>query len=577
MDTQTPEAVSHGDPVTLLDHAWAMELAARLRERRGALDRLEDLLVSGQLPSAPVGRDWQLELWAERALDAAAADQLDVALELAERVLARADPAGEIATARAILAQGRALAGSGSEATMRMGEARLIEASARFAALGRSEWQGAALFTRAHAVSYANGRLIEAEALLTGALDILPFSSPRRSTVLGVYADVLVDLGEWDRADAVLDEAYRLAETTDDAQSRVYVNWSRAHTAAGRGDAVRTERLFREVERDAGDWWQSDGAAFLCDAARTLDTLGLTEQARGYLRRARALLESGTIGAGHAAEDFEPLAHARALILARSGDPGVALEALQALMSRRRLGKRLLWRFSLLGAWATLRAGNREDAAAEAAFAFAQAAQLGGVGVALAAEPDLSLALAPLAAEAASAEAHALLAGPEPADGGRGRLMVWLFGTPVVAAPDGTVLELPAGRPSELVRMLALHPHGLPVEVVLEEFFPDTPPKTSRHRLRQVLTRLRASVGEIVLRDEDMLKLAPAWVDVREFSALARRARASRGTRRLILSGAARALADRGPLLKSDPQLAWTEEIRASVEADLARLAHDND
>ena len=542
-----------------------MEPPLRLSERRAALDRLEEVLASGQIPNAPNGRDWQLELWAERAVDAAAADRLDDALELAERVLANADGSAPLATARATLARGRALAWSGTEENTRAGEGLLIEAAERFATLGHTEWQGFAVFWRGHAICYVNGRLVEAEHLMAQALEILPYSSPRRATVLSFYADVLVDLGEWDDADAALDEAYRLAETANDPKSRAYVNWSRAHTAAGRGDAVRAERLFREVERDATDWWQNYGAFFLCDAARILDTLGLTEAAHGYLRRARTLLDSSSIGSGQGTDDFEPLALARACVQARSGDPGLALEELQALTRRRWLEKGLMWRLQLLGAWAELRAGNRESAAAEATKAFAKAVGLGGMNVAMAGEPDIARALAPLAAEAGSAPARALLSG-------EAGLVIRLFGTPEVTSADGATLELPAGRPGELVRMLALHPHGLPVEVVLEEFFPDTPPKTSRHRLRQVLTRLRAAAGEIVIRNGDMLKLAPAWVDVREFRALARRARASRGTRELILSVAALALADRGPLLVADPYAPWTEEIRAGVEEDLERL-----
>jgi DNA-binding SARP family transcriptional activator len=87
-----------------------------------------------------------------------------------------------------------------------------------------------------------------------------------------------------------------------------------------------------------------------------------------------------------------------------------------------------------------------------------------------------------------------------------------------------------------------------------------------------VLTRLRTAAGEIVLRDGEILKLAPAWIDVREFRALAQRARASRGTRALVLGQAALALADRGPLLVSDPYVAWAEDIRDRVGADLKRL-----
>ncbi len=561
----TADPAAERDPSALLDRAWALEPALRIDERRAVLDRLEQIVEANELPAAPVGRDWRLALWAERAIDAAAADRLDEALELAGRVLASADEVDPVATARATLARGRALAWQGTEESTRSAEGVLVEATERFAALGKTEWAGFSLFWRGHSICYENGRLLEAERLIADALTILPYSSPRRATILDFYADVLADLGEWDRAEAVLDEAYGLAETADNAKARAYVTWTRARVAAGHGDTVRSERLFNEVERDATDWWQNYGAYFLCDAARTLDMLGLRDQAYGYLERARDLVERSGAGSGATPDAFEPLALARALMLARSGDPAEALTALQGLARQRWLEKRLLWRFTLLGAWARLRAGDREQAGIEARRAFEQAVDIGGVHVAVAGEPEISALLAPLAIEAGSAAARCLLT----ADA---ELVVRLFGTPRVEDREGNVVSLPAGKPGELVRMLALHPHGLSVEVVLEAFFPEAAPSTSRPRLRQVLTRLRAAAGEIVIRDGEVLRLVPAWVDAREFPVLARRSRAARGTRALVLGQGALALAERGPLLVADPYADWAEAVRTEIEDALEQL-----
>jgi DNA-binding SARP family transcriptional activator len=122
--------------------------------------------------------------------------------------------------------------------------------------------------------------------------------------------------------------------------------------------------------------------------------------------------------------------------------------------------------------------------------------------------------------------------------------------------------------------MLAVAPHGLAVEVVLEAFFPGAAPSAARHRLRQVLTRLRTGTGrDLVIRDGEMLRLIDAWVDVREFRALVRRARAGRGTRALVLRHAALALADRGPLLVGDPYAGWAEDLRVQVETELTELS----
>ena len=199
----------------------------------------------------------------------------------------------------------------------------------------------------------------------------------------------------------------------------------------------------------------------------------------------------------------------------------------------------------------------RDGAGELAGRAFDQAIACGGMRIAQAGEAELTVALAPLAERAGSAPARELLLA------GRG-LIVRLFGTPGVYRPDGTAIELPAGMPGELVRMLALHEHGLPVEVVLEAFFPEAPPASGRQRLRQVLTRLRAAAGPIVRRDDDHLRLIPAWIDVREFLGVTDRARSARGARAVQLAYAALALHG-GPLLPTDPYAAWAGEVRDQV------------
>ncbi len=144
-------------------------------------------------------------------------------------------------------------------------------------------------------------------------------------------------------------------------------------------------------------------------------------------------------------------------------------------------------------------------------------------------------------------------------------VIVRLFGTPELTRADGSSIALPPGKPGELVRMLAVHEHGLAVEVVLEAFFPEVPPATGRHRLRQVLTRLRAASGELVVRDGDNLRLVPAWVDLREFRRASERVRSARGSRATQLAYAALALRT-GPLLPGDPYAEWAQDARDQAE-----------
>lgn len=565
------DVAADAGPAQLLELAWACEPALRLGERYAALDRLEQLLErADELPPAPAGRDWTAELLAERAIDAVANVRLREGLELCERVLARADPACRIAIARATLARGRAWAWEGTEQTRLRADELLAEAAELFRELEHSEWQGFAVFWRGYSVHFEAGHIQRGATLMREALTILAADSPRRATVLGFYADALIDLGELDAAEAALAEAERLSEHDANSMQRSYAGWTRAHLLAARGDAYATERLLREVERDAGDWFQTHiGVEFLTRSATLLSVLGLDAQADAYLDKALM----------RAPEADESVRQARAMSLARSGDPLQALDALQALVRGDWLDKRWAWRHSLLSAWATFRAG-REGAGELAARAFTQAQESAGIATALVHEPELTLMLAPLAERADSAIARELLLRAPRGEqhdgnehGGNGEasdagaeLIVRLFGEASVRRRDGTVIVLPPGMPGELVRMLALHPLGLPTDVVLETFFPDAPADAARQRLRQVLMRLRSSTdAELVRRAGEQLRLAPAWVDVREFLTAAERVRAASGPRAVQRAYGALALW-REPLLPTDPYAGWTEEARAEVD-----------
>jgi DNA-binding SARP family transcriptional activator len=145
-------------------------------------------------------------------------------------------------------------------------------------------------------------------------------------------------------------------------------------------------------------------------------------------------------------------------------------------------------------------------------------------------------------------------------------LIVRLFGRPTLTDGHGNPRELPPGMPGELIRILALHDQGLPVEVVLDTLFRDVPEDAARQRLRQVLSRARAAVGEIIVRDENRLRLVPAWVDVREFLAAGSRVGRGQDQRAVLLAYAALALHG-GSLLPDDIYAEWAQETREAVTA----------
>lgn len=537
------------DPAALLDHVWALEPWGRYSEREAALDRLEALLASGVPAPAPAGREWRLELLAERAVDAGRSRGLDEALALVQQVRTEAEPSHEIALARAMLASGQAWAWVGTEEATRESNRAFAEAAERFAALGNREWQGSALLRRGYSGCYQHGDVTLAETLIKEALDTYPSGSDRLPGALASYADVLVDLGRFDEAEQALDRGSVLAEGDGFDKARGDIAWGRARIAAGRGDARAAERLLFEAERATSemDWFKGHiGTSFLLECAELLDRLGVSDEAQRYFDAAR---ERG-------GDDNEEVMQTLAVMRARGGDPHQALDDLQRLARGEWLEKRVVWRHTLLTAWATFRAG-RAGAGELTARALQQAIACGSVEIARVGEPLLVSALAPLGERAGSGAARALML-----DGRQ--VAVRLFGAAGVTDSSGHSLDLPPGMPGELVRILAVHEHGLPVDAVLELLFPDAPADAARQRLRQVLTRLRAAAGEIVVREEDRLRLVPAWVDVREFLAATNRVRSARGAHAVHLAYAALALYG-GELLPEDTYAEWAHAIRDEV------------
>ena len=537
------------DPAALLERAWALEPWGRYVEREAALDVLEKLLQTSGVAAEPPGRDWRLELIAERAIDIGRSNRVDHACELADEVMRSADADAEIALARALLASGQALAWVGTDETTRRANQAFAEAAERFAAFGHRDWQGSALLRRGYSACYQHGDLVQAEELIREAVDTYPPDSARLAGALACYADVLVELGEFDRAEAVIDRATTLAERDGVAKVSDDLTWTRAHVAAGRGDSRATERLLLEAERGASgqDWFDTHiGLSFLLDAAELLDRVGVTDQAERYLERGR---ERG-------GDTNEEVMQTTAVLRARSGDPELALEELQKLARGQWLEKRVIWRHTLLTAWATFRArtGRRRRAGRTSARSGRRVRQRSGGSGGRAG--DCRGAGAASQAAGSSVARGFLLDGRE--------LIVRVFGTPVVVAADGAIIRLPPGMPGQVVRLLALHEHGLAVDVVLEAFFPEAPPALARQRLRQVLTRLRKVAGDMVVRDGDVLRLVPVWVDVREFLTAGNRVRGAKGARAVQLAYAALARHS-GPLLPSDPYAVWADEAHAEV------------
>jgi DNA-binding SARP family transcriptional activator len=110
------------------------------------------------------------------------------------------------------------------------------------------------------------------------------------------------------------------------------------------------------------------------------------------------------------------------------------------------------------------------------------------------------------------------------------------------------------------VKLVASAGGNLPVDQVIEQLWPDVDYEVGANRLRTVLNRLRESEGDLVIRDDRSLRLAPqVQTDAHRFEEAARRATslaAAHSSRALTVARSALATY-RGDLLPDDPYEPW--------------------
>lgn len=196
------------------------------------------------------------------------------------------------------------------------------------------------------------------------------------------------------------------------------------------------------------------------------------------------------------------------------------------------------------------------------------------------------------ALERLRATVDALLDRPGPAGSagtageGAPRLEVRAFGPTAIRAGDRAI-DPP--RRSRLVLQYLVAHRSRPVarEVLLEAFWPGSPPAAARNSLNVAVTLLRRALrpayGDrpvVVFRDESY-RLDPAievWVDREEFDRLVRRGaecrRAGDHAGAVRALGAARALY-RGPLFEDEPYEDWIVTMRRALAADHLAMLTD--
>ncbi len=554
-----PQPTIDAHPRLLLAIARVAEGAAQMEWRSSLLARAA--------ASPLVGGDAALrrEIDAELASDASYDGDVAGSVSVARAVLAAAGTDEVRTRARALTAIGRALAfARDAQSMVEAGEA-LSEAAALLRLVDEPEWRAHDLLRLGYSVYFAEGDLDAALARTREAVDTAPFGARERATDLTFFADVLIYAGQFDEADGILREVADISRRLRDHRLLGYHAWMKAVVAARRHDAAALATWLSEAERHPGDWFDHPtGIEFLAEAVDMYGRIGDHELAARYLTR----VEERCAADRHEGVDQIALL-ARAIHGARAGDPVAADADLARVLESEQLPRRETWRIFLLRGLAALRAGDRERASAFAARSFEEATALGHPEWPSVQEPHAYAMLAELVAPRASAAAAEAIE-VEP------RISVRVLGGFSVTSA-GRPADPPPGRPTMLVKLLAVANGPVAIDEAVESLWPEIDPDTGRARMRNVLARVRAASGDVVRREGDALELGPAvTVDAIEFE---REARAAiRGSRETDPVAARSAIARyAGELLPADRYLDFTvaprERLALRYLALLDRLA----
>lgn len=552
------EEAVRSHPRVLVQLARVAEATYHADLRRGALERASRLDAEGALD----GRILR-ELEAERARDLLWDEPTRP--EAVARARAVADMSGKeeaVARARALDVLGRARCWMTADGPPNAAEPLLLESARLSRSVGARTWAAQALVPLGWGVYFASCRYEQALTTLDAALADLPVRSRYRAVVQSFKSDVLTELGRGAEAAASVAEMREIGQAFGEDWALAFASWAEARTASYAGDRQRTVEAVLDVERHRGEWYeQVGGLEFLAHSADLLDRVGERRLAVRQLEQAH-----------ERAESFDrPVRLYASMVEARSGDPELAEELIAAMLARRDLQAQEQWHLELMRAYAAHRRAD-PAAAALAAVAFDTSLRLGHPEGPLIREPVAADALVPLAAEAGSLGATELLAGA-------GRVSIWLLGG-FRLTRGGRALALPPGRPATAVRAVAACGGRLHAEQLSELLWPNADPDAARNRLRNLLSRIRASAGDILVREGEAVALAQGTtVDAAGFEAEAREALAlrTRGetyrSRALATSALGRYV---GELLPADRYESWAalpRERLSSLHLDLLDMA----
>lgn len=475
------------------------------------------------------GDDLAIEVESEWLIQRALHHDADV-LARVERLL-EGTAEGTRAQASLLEALGVALSDRPDGPSLRRAENAMRQAAIIWGELGEPARVAAVQRGLAAQVLSAMGKTGEGALLLSriGATSDTRFD---RMLCLVMEARLLALGGEAERALAILDDAIRLAELLRIDWVAGHAAWTRLIIAANDHDLPGVLENLARAEARLGQMLihGSAGLLFLCEAADACAMVGADAASARLLAAARE----------HCVQDPRTLALTEAFIGARRGEPEAA-DVLQAMLENGDIAPCLRWKAELLTGYARHAAGHIDAAAQCLQITLDRAASIGHPELLDRREHHVAGVL-----RSAIRLPPAIVTGT-PATGDSYEVQV-LGGFEV--RRGHTVLH-GSGRASQLVKHLVLAGGSVRVETMVEMLWPDEMSGVGQRRLKNVLTRTRASYGSLVNRRGQLLCLSSCTVDLHAFEDLARAVAAAQDDERILRARTA-VTAFTGPLLPDD-------------------------
>jgi tetratricopeptide (TPR) repeat protein len=522
---------------------------ARILRRMG--NQAEAIAILEQLLSQDHRLEFAWEVEAEYLFHVASDNSTPELLRRIDELLLTV-PTKEFAT-RAMLqmAKGVSLALSSNLPEICESEAALLLAARQWESLGETHFAARTLRLLASTTLSELGRFTDVRRVLERSMELAGGQATNRLLVVALLGRVAALSGDLEAFELYDAELEGLAAGGSLDWPRGYVQWSRMMASAWRRDPASVGAHFERAGRLlVGFRDDRTGAAFLAEAAEAHARVGLSSVAKDLFEQARA----------HPQSTERMIKLASVAVAATTENYETVKDIVESALADGIIPPSLRWRVLLHVAYAAKRCNGSVDSDLLNMVEL-EADVVGDTKWPrlLAKELWTAPQLEPTRLRSSVISEKAVAP-----------VSVEVLGGFAIRRYDNVITPSP-GHVATLLKLLSVRGGCVPVEIAIDQLWPDVDVDTGRRRLKNVLSRLRKEVGEgtVVRSDQSIAFGMNVFLDVNEFDQRARKAMVSSASHSPEAFTSACAALDvyRGALLPMDLYEDWIEETRTYLQA----------